>query len=58
MNRICKSMYGNHYSQIFSNKSYFAKVYPMDSKKKSVDALKLFCQEFDVPEKLTVDGYK
>ena len=30
----------------------------MDSKKKAGDALRLFCQEFGVPEKLTFDGSK
>ena len=30
----------------------------MYSKSKAVDALKLFCQEFGVPEKLTFDGSK
>ena len=49
-------MDGNQYSQAFSNKSYFSKVYSMDSKSKAGDALKLLCQEFGVPEKLTFDG--
>ena len=30
----------------------------MDSKKKAGDALRLFCQEFGVPERLTFDGSK
>ena len=30
----------------------------MDSKLKAGDALKLFCQEFGVPEKLTFEGSK
>ena len=30
----------------------------MDSKKKAGDALRLFCQEFGVPEKLIFDGSK
>ena len=53
-----KSLDGNRYAQVFANKSYFAKIYPMDSKRKAGDALKLFCQEFGVPEKLTFDGSK
>ena len=48
----------NHYPQVFSNKSYFSKVYPVDSKRKDGDDLKLFCQEFGVPEKLNFDGSK
>ena len=58
MNGRCKSMYVNHYSQVFTNNAYFAKVVPMDSKIKAGDALKLFCQEFNVPQKLTFDGSK
>ena len=30
----------------------------MDYKSKARDALKLFCQDFDVPEKLSFDGSK
>ena len=30
----------------------------MDSKRKAGDALRLFCQEFGVPERLTFDGSK
>ena len=41
-----------------SNNTYFDKVYTIDSKIKAGDALKLFCQEFGVPEKLTFDGSK
>ena len=33
-------------------------MYTMDSKKKAGDALRLFCQEFGVPERLNLDGYK
>ena len=39
-------------------KQHFAKIYQMDSKLKAGDALKLFCQEFGVPEKLTFEGSK
>ena len=52
------SLDGNKYAQVFTNKNYFARIYPMDSKGKAGDALRLFCQEFGVPEKLTVDGSK
>ena len=37
--------------------TYFSKVYPMDSNSKYGDALKLFCQQFGVPEMLNFDGY-
>ena len=53
-----KSIEGNRYAQVFANKSYFAQIYPMDSKSKAGDALRLFCQEFGVPERLTFDGSK
>ena len=48
----------NHYSQVFANKAYFSKVYPMDFNSKSGEALKLFFQEFGLPKKLTFDGSK
>ena len=54
----CKSLDGNQYAQVFANKNYFAKLYPMDSKGKAGDALKMFCKEFGVPESLTFDGSK
>ena len=52
------SLDGNKYAQVFANKSYFAKIYPMDSKSKYGEALKIFCQEFGVPERITFDGSK
>ena len=58
MDGRCKSLDGNKYAQVFANKQYFSKIYPMDSKSKAGDALKLFCQEFGVPERLTFDGSK
>ena len=42
MDARCKSLDGNSYAQVFANKGYFAKVYPMDKKSKCGDALKLF----------------
>ena len=33
-------------------------VYPTNYKNKFGDALKMFCQEFGVPEKITFDGLK
>ena len=35
MNGRCKSVDGNQYAQVFGNKSYFAKVYPMNYKQSS-----------------------
>ena len=54
----CKSLDGNKFAQVFANKQYFSRIYPMDSKSKAGDALKIFCQEFGVPERLTFDGSK
>ena len=47
---------GNRYAQVFANKNYFPAVYPMDTKGKAGEALREFCREFGVPEKLTFDG--
>ena len=58
MDARCKSLDGNKYAQVFANKGYFSRIYPMNSKKKAGDALRLFCQEFGVPERLTFDGSK
>ena len=58
MDGRCKSLAGNRYAQVFANKGYFSRVYPMDSKGKAGNALRLFCQEFGVPEDLTFDGSK
>ena len=44
--------------QIFANESYFATFYPMDTKSKAGDALRVFCNEFGIPEKLVHDGAK
>ena len=58
MNRRCKSMYGDKYSQVFENNAYFSKVYPKNLNIKAWDALNLLFQEFGVPWKLTFDGFK
>ena len=58
MDARSKSLDGNKYAQVFANKAYFSRIYPMDSKGKAGDALRLFCQEFGVPERLTFDGSK
>ena len=56
VNGRTKSLDGNRYAQIVTNKNYFAKMYPMDTKSKDEDALRTFCQEFGVPENLKFDG--
>ena len=53
-----QSLLGNRYAQVFTNKGYFAKIYPIDKKSKAGDALKIFSQEFGAPESLTFDGSK
>lgn len=53
-----KSRDGNRYGQIFANEAYFATIYPMDAKQKAGDALRIFCQEFGIPETLRYDGSK
>ena len=58
MNTRLKSLEGNIYAQVFANKSFFSRTYPMDSKNKAADALKLFFQEFGVTEGLTFGGSK
>ena len=58
MDARLKSLEGNKFAQVFANKAYFSRIYPMDSKGKAGNALRLFCQEFGVPESLTFDGSK
>jgi len=49
---------GNRYGQVFANRGYFATVYPMDTKRKTGNALRTFCQELSVPDRLTCDRSK
>ena len=49
---------GNRCGQVFANIGFFAHIYPMDTKHKAGDALRTFCQEIGVPNKLTFDGSK
>ena len=51
-----KSKEVNKYGQLFANNGYFAAIYPMDTKKKVGEVLRVFCREFGVPECLTMDG--
>ncbi len=53
-----KSKDGNTCGQLFANENYFAVFYPMDSKAKAGDALRIFCREYGVPERLVHDGAK
>ena len=49
---------GNRYGQVFANHEYFSTVYPMDTKSKAGDALRMFCLEFGIPDKFTCYGSK
>ena len=49
---------GNRYRQVFDDRGYIATIKPMDTKGKAGDALRTFCLDFGVPEKLTCDGSK
>ena len=53
-----KSVDGNRYAQVFTNNSYFAKLYPMSKKRFAGNALKIFSKEFGVPEKFISDVSK
>ena len=58
MDGRCKSLKSNRYTQVFINKAYFSCIYLMNSKKKAGNTLRLFCQEFGIPEKHTLDSSK
>ena len=58
LDAICESLEVNKYVQVFANTAFFSRIYPMHSNKKAGDALRLFSQEFGVPERLTFDGSK
>ena len=45
-----KSLDGNQYSQVFSNGTYFAEIYPMSKKNDAGQALKTFLIYLGVPE--------
>ena len=46
---------GNQYAQMFSNGTYFAKIYPIYNKADTGQSLKTFVMELGVPEEMTVD---
>ena len=50
-----KYLDGNQYAQVFSNGTYFAKIYPSDKTADAGHSLKTFLMEPSVPEELTVD---
>ena len=43
---------------MFSNGTYFAKIYPMDKKSDAGKSLKMLVVEFFSPGEMTVDGSK
>ena len=58
MDAGCKSLECNRYEQNFANNAFFSHIYPMDLKKKAVDAIILFFLESGVPERLHFEGSK
>ena len=46
----------NKYGQVFANNAYFDAIYPKNTNNKVGAALHVFCEEFGVPERLTMDG--
>jgi hypothetical protein len=57
--RDCKANFKTHDVTIHTYcGAYFATFYPMDSSGKAGEALKTFCREFGVPDKLRFDGSK
>ena len=53
-----QSLDRNKYSQVFSNGTYFAEIYPMSKKADTGQALKTFVMELGVLEEVTVGGSK
>ena len=58
IDRGFKSIDVNYNDQVFTRKSFFAKMCPMEHKVSAGDTLKLFCKEFESPEMLMSDGSK
>ena len=48
----------NRYAKVFSDRTYFAEIYPMAKKADVGKALKTFLMEIGVSEELTSDGLK
>ena len=53
-----KSLDGNQYSQVFSNGTYFAEIYPIAKKDDAGEALETFVMEPGVPEEMIIDVSK
>ena len=51
-----KSLSNNTCAQIFANKSFFVKAYPMEKKSMAGAALRQFIRDYGAPERLTFDG--
>ena len=49
-------LYGNLYAQVFSNGTYFVKIYPMAKKADAGQAVKTFVVKLSFTEELRVDG--
>ena len=49
MDRHVKYLYGNQYTQVFSNGTYFSEIYPISKKPDTGQALKTFLIELGVP---------
>ena len=52
------SLYGNRYSQLFSNGNFFAKICTKDRKSHAGIVLITSITELRLPEGLTIDGLK
>ena len=53
-----KSLRGNQYIQLFSNRGGFVKSYPIESRKRASDSLNKFMHEVGIPSSLTTDNAK
>ena len=53
-----KSLDGNQYSQVFPNRTYFVKIYPIAKKSDVGQSLKTFVMEPGVLEELNFNGSK
>lgn len=51
-----KSVTNNTCAQLFANKSFFVKAYPMEKKSLAGAALRQFIRDFGFPEQLMFDG--
>ena len=58
MDGRCKSLDGNRYAQVFTNKQGFVEAYPMEKKSQAGQSLRTFVNEFGIPGHLTFDGSK